>query len=353
MSIRPVRRDYLLELPKPELHCHLDGSLRLQTILDLAQKDKVELPSRDPDELFKAVAVTDRVANLEAYIDKFNITLSVLQTPEALQRVAFELAEDASKENVRYMEIRYSPVLHTQRGMSTMESLDAVLTGLREAEDTFPIKLGLIVCGIRNISPEVTLQLAELAVAYKNKGVVGFDLAGVEENFPAKNHLEAFYLIRNNNVNVTLHAGEAYGPSSIHQAIHRCGANRIGHGTRLKEDGDLLNYVNDHRICLEVCLTSNIQTGSVARIEDHPVKLFHDYGLRVTLNTDSRLVSNTSLVDEYMLAHEVFGFDMLDFKDFIIAGFKSAFLPHRERTRLIRESAHMIDDYLGISGAKY
>jgi len=353
MSIKPVSRDILLELPKPELHCHLDGSLRLETILDLAQKDNVTLPSRDPDVLMQAVSVLDRVNNLEAYIEKFKVTLAVLQTPEAMRRVTFELAEDAVKENVRYMEIRYSPVLHTERGMTTMESLDAVLLGIREAEDAFPIKMGVIICGIRNISPEVTLQLDELAIAYKNKGVVGFDLAGVEENFPAKDHLEAFYLIRNNNINVTLHAGEAYGPSSIHQAIHRCGANRIGHGTRLKEDGDLLNYVNDHRICLEVCLSSNIQTGSVSRIEDHPVKLFHDFGLRVTLNTDSRLVSNTTLVDEYMLAHETFGFDMHDFKDFIISGFKSAFLPHRERTRLIRETAHAIDDFLGISEESY
>jgi len=351
--MKPVSREFLQELPKPELHCHLDGSLRLDTILDLAERDKVELPTRDRDKLFEAVSVKDRVANLEAYIDKFKVTLSVLQTPEAIRRVAFELAEDAHGENVRYMEIRYSPVLHNECGMTPMESLDEVLDGLREAKEAFGIRTGVIICGIRNISPEITLQLAELAIAYKYKGVVGFDLAGVEENFPAKDHLESFYLIRNNNVNVTLHAGESYGPASIHQAIHRCGANRIGHGTRLKEDGDLLNYVNDHRICLEVCLTSNLQTGSIDRIENHPLKLYHDYGLRVTLNTDSRLVSNTTLVDEYMLAYETFGFNMLDFKEFIISGFKSAFLPHRERTRMIKEVAHQIDDYLGLSEAKY
>jgi adenosine deaminase len=183
--------------------------------------------------------------------------------------------------------------------------------------------------------------------------VVGYDLAGAEENFPAKDHLAAFYLIRNNNVNVTLHAGEAYGPESIHQAIHYCGANRIGHGVRLREDGDLMNYVNDHRICLEMCLTSNVQTGSIDKLENHPIKFYHDYGLRVTLNTDNRLISGVSLVDEYMLAHRTFNFNMLDFKDFIISGFKSAFLEHRERTKLIKEVAHQIDDYLGISTKKY
>ncbi len=351
--MKPVRRDFLLELPKPELHCHLDGSLRIDTILDLAQKDKVELPSNDRDELIKAVTVRNKVKSLEEYIEKFQITLAVLQTPEALNRAAFELAQDAAAENVRHLEVRYSPILHQDRGMTPMESLDAVIAGLHRAEKDFNISTGVIICGIRNFSIESSILLAELAIAYKYRGVVGYDLAGVEENFPAKDHLEAFYLIRNNNVNVTLHAGEAYGPASIHQAIHYCGANRIGHGTRLREDGDLMNYINDHRICLEVCLTSNYQTGSLDKIENHPVKFYHDYGLRISLNTDNRLISGVSLVDEYMLAYKTFNFNMLDFKDFIISGFKSAFLEHRERTKLIKEVAHQIDDYLEVGSQKY
>ncbi|NQV15768.1 adenosine deaminase [bacterium] len=351
--MKPVRRDFLLELPKPELHCHLDGSLRIDTILDLAKTDKIDLPSTDRDELIKAVTVQGRVKNLEEYIDKFKITLAVLQTPEALKRAAFELAQDASSENVRHLEVRYSPILHQDRGMTPMESLDAVISGLRLAENEFNISTGVIVCGIRNFSIDTSIQLAELAIAYKYRGVIGYDLAGTEENFPAKDHLEAFYLIRNNNVNVTLHAGEAYGPASIHQAIHYCGANRIGHGTRLREDGDLMNYINDHRICLELCLTSNLQTGSIDKINNHPIRFYHDYGIRVTLNTDNRLISGVTLVDEYMLAHKTFNFNMLDFKDFIIAGFKSAFLEHRERTKLIKEVAHQIDDYLEVGSHKY
>lgn len=351
--MKPVRREFILELPKTELHVHLDGSLRLDTILDLAQKDKVDLPSRDRDQLFKAVTVQGQVKNLEEYIAKFGITLSVLQTPEALKRTAFELAEDCAQENVKYLEVRYSPILHNERGMSPMESIDAVLDGLRDAEKEFDIRAGVIICGIRSISPETSLQLAELAVAYKYQGVVGFDLAGAEENFPAKDHIDAFYLIRNNNINVTLHAGEAFGPKSIHQAIHYCGANRIGHGTRLKEDGDLMNYVNDHRICLEVCLSSNVHTMTISKIEQHPIQFYHDYGLRLTLNTDNRLISNTTLVDEFMLAYNTFNFDMLDFKDFIIAGFKSAFLHHRERTQMIKQVADQIDDYLGMNSEKY
>ncbi len=343
-----ITEEFIRSLPKTELHCHLDGSLRLDTILDLAQKDKVTLPSTDPDTLLKYVSVGDRKTNLPDYIKTFDYLLSVLQTPESLTRAAYELIEDVSKENVLYMEVRYSPVLHTQRGMSHMETVDAVLQGLRQAEKDFGIRSGVIICGIRSISPEISYMLAEVAVAFKNRGVVGFDLAGVEENFPAKDHKEAFYLILNNNINTTLHAGEDYGPESIHQAVHYCGAHRIGHGVRLKEDGDLLNYINDHRIALEMCLTSNVQTGSVKSYERHPFKLYYEYGLRVTLNTDNRLVSNTTLTNEYLLAHKYFNLDIADFKEIIIGGFKSTFLPHRDRTCLIRQIADELDTYVSV-----
>jgi adenosine deaminase len=294
------------------------------------------------------VSVTNSNVTLPEYIKKFDITLSVLQTPESLTRAAFELAEDAHKENVLYIEVRYSPILHTKRGMTPMETVDAVLKGLQEAEDEFKIKSGVIVCGIRSISPEISYQLAELSVAFKNRGVVGYDLAGVEENFPAKNHREAFYLILNNNINTTLHAGEDYGPESIHQAVHYCGAHRIGHGVRLKEDGDLLNYINDHRIAMEICMTSNIHTGSVKNYESHPFKFYFDYGLRVTLNTDNRLISNTNLTKEYMLAHKYFNLQIADFKEIIIGGFKSAFMSHRIRTKIIRQIADELDTYVSV-----
>lgn len=343
-----ITEEFIRELPKTELHCHLDGSLRLNTILELAEKDNVKLPSRDPETLLKMISVQNDTTPLPDYIKKFEIILSVLQTPEALTRTAYELAEDVRRENVLYLEVRYSPILHTKRGMSPMESVDAVLAGLRQAEDDFKIKTGVIICGIRSISPEVSYKLAELAVAFKNRGVVGFDLAGVEENFPAKDHREAFSLILSNNINTTLHAGEDYGPESIHQAVHYCGAHRIGHGVRLKEDGDLLNYINDHRIALEICLTSNVHTGSVMNYESHPFKFYYDYGLRVTLNTDNRLVSNTCLTKEYMLAHRYFNLQIADFKEIIIGGFKSAFMPHRIRTNIIRQIAEELDTYVSV-----
>ena len=343
-----ITEDFIRELPKTELHCHLDGSLRIETMLDLATKDKVILPTTDKNALKKMISIKDNVGSLPNYLKFFDITLKVLQTPESLTRAAYELAEDCSRENVIYLEVRYSPILHTERGMTTMETVDAVLKGLKQAERDFKIKTGIIICGIRSISPEISYQLAELAVAFKNRGVVGFDLAGVEENFPAKDHRDAFNLILQNNINTTLHAGESYGPESIHQAIHYCGAHRIGHGVRLKEDGDLLNYINDHRIALEMCLSSNVHTGSVKNFESHPFKFYYSYGLRVSLNTDNRLISDTTLTNEYMLAHKYYNFGVREFKEIIIHGLKSAFLPHRTRNALIKQIAEQLDTYVSV-----
>ena len=332
-----ITKELIQKLPKAELHCHLDGSLRVSTIIDLASRQKVELPAKNQEDLHNILAIKEKMKNLEEYLEIFDITLSVLQTPESLMRVAFELAEDCWNDGVRYVEVRYSPILHTQEGMTSSESIDAVKKGLDQAESEFGIKTGIIICGIRNISPEVSLKLADLAVQYKNKGVVGFDLAGAEENFPAKHHQEAFELILKKNINATLHAGEAFGPESIHQAIHACGAHRIGHGTRLMENKDLMAFVNDHRISLEICLKSNIQTRSIPSLEVHPFKYYLDQHLRVTLNTDNRLISDTTLTEEYLLAVNTFNLTLQDIRTIIINGFKSAFLPHNVRRELIRK----------------
>jgi adenosine deaminase len=338
----------LKRLPKVELHCHLDGSLRVPTILDLAKKDKVTLTTSSSEELSKLLVIGKTRGSLEDYIKRFDITLSVMQTPQALSRTAYELIEDVAKENVRYIEIRYSPILHTGKGMTMGESVEAVRNGLKRGQKDFGVKSGIIVCGIRNISAAASLKLADLTVRYKNKGVVGFDLAGSEENFPAKDHQEAFYMILNNNINATIHAGEAYGPSSIHQAIHHCGAHRIGHGTRLKENKDLMNYVNDHRITLEICLTSNWQTRSIRSLKYHPLKYYYDQGIRVTINTDNRLMSGTTLTKEFLLAHKLFGFKLHDFREMIIMAMKSAFIPYAERKQLIRKIAGELEQDFGL-----
>lgn len=327
--------ELLKEIPKTDLHVHLDGSVRTSTLIDLAKKQNVELPSFNQAELEKIVMSGKNCRNLGEYLQGFDITLSVMQEPEALYRISYELAEDAAAENVWYMEVRYSPILHTRKGLKLTTIVDSVIEGLQEAEKKFNIKTGVIICGMRNINPETSLILAELAVAYKNRGVVGFDLAGQEESYPAKDHKEAFFIIRKNNINTTAHAGEAFGPESIHQAIHDCGAHRIGHGTRLYEDGDLLNYVNDHRIPLEVCLTSNVQTGAASSYETHPLRFYYDYGLRVTINTDNRLVSDTTVTKELYLAAKYLNFNMDDIKSIIIDGFKSAFLPNRAKSIML------------------
>ena len=333
-----LKREFIEKLPKTDLHVHLDGSLRISTIIELARNQNVALPADNENDLKKFVCCGKDCKSLDEYLKAFEVTLCVMQTEKALKRTAYELSEDAAKENIRYMEVRYSPILHTQKGLKLTTISDAVLSGLAKAEKDFNIKTGVIICGIRNMDPETSLKLAELAVAYKNKGVIGFDLAGAEYNHPAKAHKEAFYLALNNNINITIHAGEAYGPGSIHQALHYCGTHRIGHGTRLIEDGDLLNYVNDHRIPLEICITSNLDTKSVKDLKQHPLSFYLDYGLRVTLNTDNRLVSNTTLTDEYMLAINGLNIDYSEVKNIIINGFKSAFIPYRERVILINNA---------------
>ncbi|HYI00089.1 adenosine deaminase [Hyalangium sp.] len=331
-----VTEELLHALPKTDLHCHLDGSMRLKTILELAEQQKIKLPADDVDGLAQAIHMGQVCQSLEEYLVAFDVTLSVLQTAEALYRAAHELAVDAAAENVRYLEVRYSPALHLQKGLKMTTVIDSVLEGLRAAKRETGIKCGVIVCGIRHINPQTSMRLAELSVAYKNRGVIGFDLAGAEASFPAKDHKEAFQLILKNNVNCTAHAGEAFGPESIGQAIHYLGAHRIGHGTRLREDGDLLNYVNDHRIPLEVCPSSNVQTGAVPSLAAHPLKFYLDYGLRVTINTDNRLITDTTVTKELWLAHKEMGLALEDLNTLIVSGFKSAFLPFREKQDMLR-----------------
>jgi len=331
-----VTYELLHAMPKTDLHCHLDGSLRLSTVLELAEEQKVKLPADDPEGLAKALHIGKICKSLEEYLEAFKITLSVMQTEEGLYRTAYELAEDAARENVRYMEVRYSPMLHTRGGVPLPAIVEAVLTGLEDARKAYGIRTGVIVCGIRNIDPMMSFRMAELAIAFKHAGVVGFDLAGAEEDHPAKKHVDAFFLIRNNNVNCTLHAGEAYGPDSIHQAIHYCGAHRIGHGCRLAEDGDLLNYVNDHRIALEVCPSSNVQTRAVRDLASHPLRFYYDYGIRVTINTDNRLMTDTTVTKELWLIHKHLGFTLSDLKYLVTVGFKSAFMPLRDKQELLK-----------------
>lgn len=338
-----VTRERLRQLPKTDLHVHLDGSVRPETLIELADERSVDLPRTEPDALEDYMHVQD-ARDLVDYLSRFDVTLSVMQDADALDRIAFELAEDAAAENVRYMEVRFSPALNIQGGLSMEEAIQAPLRGLRRAEEQYDIRTGIIICGIRNMSPETSLDLANLTVAFKNDGVVAFDLAGAEYNYPAKKHKDAFYRVGNANVAATIHAGEAYGPDSIHQALHYNNANRIGHGTRLYEDPDLMQYVADFRIPLEICLTSNVQTRVVKEFSEHPVRLYYDEGIVVTLNTDNRLMSATTVTEEYWRSHEHLHFTWEEFAEVAVHGFESAFLPYREKRALVAAVRHEIDE---------
>jgi adenosine deaminase len=335
----PRRRRLLLRsLPKTDLHVHLDGSIRPATLFELAREQGVRLPIRNRAELRRFLASLTAGVSLPRYLKAFDLTLKVLQEAPALERAAFELAEDSHGEGVRYIEVRYCPALHTRRGLGMDETVDAVVAGLTRARRRYGIHTGTIICGIRHLSPRLSLELARLAVAYYGRGVVGFDLAGAEKDYPAKEHRRAFDYVVRNNVNVTVHAGEAFGPESIAQALHYCGAHRIGHGTRLREDPGILNYVNDHRIPLEMCLTSNVQTGAVRSLRSHPFRSYLDHGLRVTLNTDNRLVSSTTMTRELERAVVSLGLTPDDVRNLVLNGFKSAFVPFREKGALMRRA---------------
>lgn len=340
-----ITTDFLRRIPKTDLHVHLDGSLRLSTILELAEQQKIKLPggADNEDALAKAIHMGEICRDLNDYLKAFDVTLSVMQTEEALYRSAFELGEDMARENVRYTEIRYSPLLHTRNGLSYPVIVEAVAEGLREAKRRYGLMSGQIICGIRHATPEASLRMAELCVAFKNKGVVGFDLAGGEADNPPKDHRDAFYLVRNNNVNLTIHAGEAFGPESIHQALHVGGAHRIGHGTRLREDGDLLNFVNDHRIPLEICITSNVQTRACESFETHPLAFYLSYGLRCCLNTDNRLVTHTTMTQEFETAVKTFKLGVGDVRKLVIDGFKSSFMPYRKKQTVLAKALAEFD----------
>ncbi len=334
-----LTRDEILSWPKADLHCHLDGSMRIDTLVDLARRqDKLEdLPGRSEEELAEILKTIDDSETLESYLSWFRYSTAVMQTAEALERIAFELAEDSAAENVRYLEVRFAPILCTREGLSLEQVLKAVRAGLRRAEDQYPIRTSIIVCGLRDRMESASLMQAEIAVKLKDQGVVAFDLAGGEAGNPPKHHLHAFYYARNHLLNLTVHAGESWGPDSIRQALFYCGAHRIGHGISLGQDPELMQYCVDHQIPLELCPTSNVQTKVVASYEAHPIRDFVDAGVPVTVNTDNRLFSRTTVTDELLLAHTRCGVSAKDLREVALNGFRFGFLKWNEKQDLLRE----------------
>lgn len=335
-------------VPKVILHDHLDGGLRPETIIELAKDQGYKkLPTKDPDNLAEWFHRGAQRGSLPLYLEGFEHTTGVMQTEESLERVAYEMMEDMKNDGVVYIETRFTPVFHTKLGLHWEEIVSAVLRGLERGKKDFGVEFGLIISAMRDMN--LSQEMAELAVDFRERGVVGFDLAGEEGGFPPKKHVDAFHYIQRENFHITIHAGEAFGKESIWQAIQWCGADRIGHATRLIEDiaiderdpthiikmGYLAQYVLDKRIPLEMCLTSNVDTGAVKNLEDHPFGLYYRYKFRVTLNTDDRLMSNTTMTKEYKIAHEVFNLGIEDLEKLSINAMKSAFVPYKQRIELI------------------
>ena len=343
-----IDRELLRRLPKAELHCHLDGSVRATTLIRLGKEYGRAMPKSDPIALREYMIVRD-ARNLEDYLARFETTLSVMQSAEALERIAFELAEDAHQDGVWYIEVRFSPVLNILEGLALHEVIEAVARGLAAAEREYGVIGRIIVTALRTLPPETSVELARLAVTYRERGVAGFDLAGAELGNPASVHVEAFEYARSNDLACTCHAGEGDGGHSVREAVHVCGAHRIGHGTRLFEDRSLMEFVNDRRIPIEICLTSNVQTRAAASYARHPVRQYFDAGLNVVLNTDNRLMSGTTLTDEYMHAATHLNFTFAELAKVALNGFESAFLPWRLRQVLIDRARRTI---AGLSGDK-
>ena len=334
----------LQALPKVLLHEHLDGGLRPRTVVELAHAvGYSELPTFDAEALGQWFHRGANQGSLAKYLEGFSHTIAVLQTEEALERVAYEQVEDLSKDGVVYFETRFAPLFHTRKGLTHQQVVAAVLKGLARGQRDFGVPSGLIICAMRNMN--VSLEMAELAVDFRSRGVVGFDLAGEEGGYPPKKHVDAFHYIQRENFNITVHAGEGFGKESIWQAIQYCGAHRIGHGTRLSDDiavadgavilGDLAQYVLDKRIPLEICLLSNVHTGATPSLDEHPFKIFYREKFRVTLNTDNRLMSNTSMTKEFEAAADTFGLNLDDFEKLTINAMKSAFLTYDRRCEFI------------------
>ena len=348
----PIPLDLIARAPKVLLHDHLDGGLRPQTVVELAEEFGYSgLPTTDPTDLARWFAEAAYSGSLERYLDTFRHTVGVTQTADALRRVARECAQDLAADGVLYAEVRYAPELHLEKGLEVRQVVDEVLAGFAEGQRLAAaagdrIRIGVLLTAMRTATH--SRQIAELSVEYRDRGVVGFDIAGAEAGFPPTRHLDAFEYLRRENAHFTIHAGEAFGLPSIWEALQWCGADRLGHGVRIVDDieigadgeprlGRLAAYVRDCRIPLEMCPSSNVQTGAAESIDLHPIGLLRRLGFRVTVNTDNRLMSGTSMSHEMELLSEAFGYGLDDMQWFAINAMKSAFIPFDERLTMIND----------------
>jgi adenosine deaminase len=339
-----MMNELIQRAPKVLLHDHLDGGLRPETVVELASEYGYDrLPTTNVDDLAKWFHRGAERNDLVLYLEPFEHTVGVMQHRDAIERVAFECARDLDADGVVYAEVRFAPEQHMEAGLRLEEVLDAVLLGFERGAAGTDLTLYTICSAMRTAAH--SLEIARLAIENRDRGVVGFDIAGAEEGFPPTRHLDAFQLVMRENFQATIHAGEAFGLPSIWEALQYCGAARLGHGVRIVDDitgepgdeelGRLAAYVRDRRICLELCPTSNVNTGVCDSIADHPIGMLRRLRYRVTVNTDNRLMSDTSMTGELTKLHEAFGWGLADFEWLTINAMKSAFAPFPERLKII------------------
>ncbi len=346
-TIDPRYADQIRSAPKVLLHDHLDGSMRPSTVVELAREQGYRsLPTEDVDELAKWFTRGADRRNLELYLETFAHTVGVTQTRDGLTRAAAESAEDMAADGIVYAEVRFAPELHTSAGMTLDEVVEAVLEGFRIGSAGKPIAIGTLCTAMRTAAH--SYEIAELAIRHRDEGVVGFDIAGAEAGYPPSRHLDAFQLCMRESFHITIHAGEAFGLPSIAEALNYCGAERLGHGVRIVDDisvdedgsaglGRLAAYVRDRRVPLEMCPTSNVNTGAAPSIAQHPIGLLTRLRFRVTVNTDNRLMSDVTLSDEFINLAEAFGYGLGDIEWLTLNAMKSAFWPFEQRLKIINE----------------
>jgi adenosine deaminase len=343
--------EQIKRVPKALLHDHLDGGLRPQTIIEIAEKiGYKKLPTNDPKKLADWFEESCNSHSLVRYLETFSHTIAVMQTKEAIIRVARECVIDLARDGVVYAEVRGAPELFTEQGLTLDQVVEATIEGYKEgmieaAREGKNIRVESLLCGMRQNNK--SQQAAAAVVKFRNKGVVGFDIAGPEDGFPPSNQLETFEYLRKENAHFTIHAGEAYGLPSIWEAIQICGAERLGHGVRIIDDidfsssspklGPLASYVRDRRIPLELCPTSNLQTGAAKTFAEHPIGKLAKLRFRVTLNTDNRLMSNTSMSNEMSQCVKSFDWKFIDLQRVTVNALKSSFIPFEERLEIIEK----------------
>lgn len=324
-----VKREQIKKLPKIELHCHLDGSIRPETLRKIAEPQGISLPV-DDDQLKKQLVAPADCQNLNDYLERFDLVLSCLQTEAALTTAALDVIRQAAEEHIQYIEIRFAPSLHTSKGLSLPKVITAVLAGLEQGQQQFDVKSNALLCGMRHEELTDIEKIVQLAEEFKTNGVVGFDLAGNELDFPPYTFEETLGLVNHLNIPLTLHAGECGCGKNVADAIH-LGAKRIGHGIAVKDTPEYFSLLRDKHILIEMCPTSNFQTKTVTKLEDYPFQTFIDAGINVCINTDNRTVSNTTLTDEYLKLHEWYGITYADMEQLNHNAVNGAFIPESEK----------------------